>query len=110
MVDKDIFEVVPHSCVPTYQKVLRAVWSHRRKTKPTVEVYRHKSRICADNSKQQYGINFHETYSSVDQWSTVRMLLLLSQLKGYKSQQLDSVQAFRQSPLEDEEVFMEIPA
>eukprot|EP00957_Ditylum_brightwellii_P006550 496542-Ditylum_brightwellii.AAC.1 len=70
MIDKDIFEVVPCSCVPTYQKVLRAVWSHRQKTKPTDEVYRHRSRICVDGSKQQYCIDFHETYSPVAQWST----------------------------------------
>eukprot|EP00957_Ditylum_brightwellii_P211270 15365977-Ditylum_brightwellii.AAC.1 len=47
-------------------------------------------------------------YSPVGQWSTVRMLLLLSQLKGYKSRQVDCVQAFPQAPLEDEEVFMDI--
>eukprot|EP00957_Ditylum_brightwellii_P112315 8563609-Ditylum_brightwellii.AAC.1 len=35
MIEKEIFEVVPTSQVPSYQKVLRAVWSHRRKTKPT---------------------------------------------------------------------------
>eukprot|EP00957_Ditylum_brightwellii_P199932 15241194-Ditylum_brightwellii.AAC.1 len=38
------------------------------------------------------------------------MLLLLSQLKGYRSWQVDDVQAFPQAPLEDNEVFMEIPA
>eukprot|EP00957_Ditylum_brightwellii_P079360 6033720-Ditylum_brightwellii.AAC.1 len=35
MVENNIFEVLPHSRVPTYQKALRSVWSHRRKTKPT---------------------------------------------------------------------------
>eukprot|EP00957_Ditylum_brightwellii_P010575 800833-Ditylum_brightwellii.AAC.1 len=35
MIDKNMFEVVPRSHVLTYQKVLRAVWSHRQKTKPT---------------------------------------------------------------------------
>eukprot|EP00957_Ditylum_brightwellii_P021319 1607738-Ditylum_brightwellii.AAC.1 len=38
------------------------------------------------------------------------MLLLLSQLKGYNSRQVDYVQAFHQAPFEEEEVFMEIPA
>ena len=38
------------------------------------------------------------------------MLILFSQLKGYKLQQVDYVQAFPQAPLEDEEVFMKIPA
>eukprot|EP00957_Ditylum_brightwellii_P146756 11172542-Ditylum_brightwellii.AAC.1 len=49
-------------------------------------------------------------YSPVVQWSTVRILFLISQLKGYKSRQADYVQTFPQAPLEDEEVFMEIPA
>ena len=110
MIEKDIFEVVPRSRVSTYQKVLRAVWLHRRKTKPTGKVYRHRSRLCADGSRQTYGIDYNETYSPVVQWSTVRILLLLSKLKGYKSRQVDYVQAFPQAPLEDEEVFMEIPA
>eukprot|EP00957_Ditylum_brightwellii_P019324 1458441-Ditylum_brightwellii.AAC.1 len=60
LIDNGIFEVVPHSR----------------------EVYRHRSHIYAVVSKQQYGIDFHETYSPVVQWSTVRMLLLLLQLKG----------------------------
>eukprot|EP00957_Ditylum_brightwellii_P155249 11818950-Ditylum_brightwellii.AAC.1 len=79
MTEREIFEVVPCSQVPTYQKVLRALWSHRQKTKPTGEIYRHRFCICADGNKQQYGIVFHQAYSPVVQWSTVRMLLLLSQ-------------------------------
>eukprot|EP00957_Ditylum_brightwellii_P009789 738384-Ditylum_brightwellii.AAC.1 len=70
MIGKDIFEVVPRSRVSTYQKVLRVVWSHRRKTKPTGKVYRHRSRLCADCSRQPYGIDYNETYSPVVQWST----------------------------------------
>eukprot|EP00957_Ditylum_brightwellii_P155651 11848780-Ditylum_brightwellii.AAC.1 len=80
------------------------------KTKPTGEVYRHRSRIRADGSKQQYGIDFNKTYSPVVQWSTVRMLLLLSQLKGYKSQEVDYVQAFPLAPLEEVEGLIEILA
>eukprot|EP00957_Ditylum_brightwellii_P016962 1279201-Ditylum_brightwellii.AAC.1 len=80
MIEKEIFEMVPRSQVPSYQKVLRAVWFHRRKTKTTV------------------------------QWSISSILLIISQLKGHKSRQVDYVRAFPQAPLEDEEVFMEIPA
>eukprot|EP00957_Ditylum_brightwellii_P149598 11391487-Ditylum_brightwellii.AAC.1 len=35
MVEKENVEVVPCSHAPTYQTVLRAIWSHRRKAKPT---------------------------------------------------------------------------
>eukprot|EP00957_Ditylum_brightwellii_P067042 5089097-Ditylum_brightwellii.AAC.1 len=109
MIEKEIFEIVPRTQVPSYQKVLQDVWSHRRKTKPTGEIYCHRSRICANGSQQTFGIDYNEIYSPAVQWSTVRILLLLSQLKGYNTRQLDYVQAFPQTPLQDEEVFMEIP-
>eukprot|EP00957_Ditylum_brightwellii_P073488 5584627-Ditylum_brightwellii.AAC.1 len=44
MIEKGIFEIVPRSQVPTYQKVLHAIWSHRCKATPTGEVYRHRLR------------------------------------------------------------------
>eukprot|EP00957_Ditylum_brightwellii_P102903 7842959-Ditylum_brightwellii.AAC.1 len=78
----------PCSCISTCQKVLCTVWSHERKTKPTGEVYIRRSHICADGSRQTFGINYNKTYSPVAQWST----------------------AFPQAPLENEEVFIEIPA
>eukprot|EP00957_Ditylum_brightwellii_P211797 15366614-Ditylum_brightwellii.AAC.1 len=70
MIKNDIFEVVPRSKVPHYQKVLRAVWSHRRKIKSAEEIYRHRSRLCADDNKEQHGIDYNEMYSPVVQWST----------------------------------------
>ena len=105
-----IFEIVPKSKVPIYQKVLCAIWSHRHKTKPTGKVYCHRSQVCADGSRQTAGIDYNETYSPVVQWSTTRILLILAQLKGFKTRQVDYVQAFPQAPLENEEVFMDIPA
>eukprot|EP00957_Ditylum_brightwellii_P174232 13265220-Ditylum_brightwellii.AAC.1 len=35
LIKTDTFEIVPCSKVPNNQRVLRAVWSHRRKQKPT---------------------------------------------------------------------------
>eukprot|EP00957_Ditylum_brightwellii_P142053 10822774-Ditylum_brightwellii.AAC.1 len=87
MIEKGIFEIVPRCQVPTYQKVLRAAWSHRHKTKPTGEVYRHRSHVCADGSRQTAGSDYNETYSPVVQWSKIRILLILAQLKGFKTRQ-----------------------
>eukprot|EP00957_Ditylum_brightwellii_P008120 615863-Ditylum_brightwellii.AAC.1 len=110
IIEKVIFEIVPRSQVPTYQKVLCSVWSHRRKTKHTGEVYHHRSRACADGSRQTAGIDYNETHSPAVQWSTIRILLILAQLKGFKTRQIDYFQAFPQAPLENEEIFMDIPA
>ena len=55
---KKIIKVIPKHSIPRRAKILRSVWSHRRKTKPTGEIYQHRSRICADGSVQVQGINF----------------------------------------------------
>ena len=105
-----IYELYPRSKVPRNQRVLRAVWSHRRKTKPTGEVYRHRSRICVDGSQQTHGVDYEHTYSPVVSWSTVRIMLIISVLNNLKTRQVDYVQAFPQASLsEGENVFMEIP-
>ncbi len=54
-------------------------------------------------------MNFWETYAPVVNWSTVRLVLTLSLLNGFKTRQVDFVQAFTQAPL-DCPIFMEIPA
>ena len=77
MQENKIFTEVPRRIVPYGQKILRSVWSHRRKTTPEGKVYRHRSRLCADGSQQQYGIDYTSTYSPVISWTTVRSFLIL---------------------------------
>ena len=110
MIENNIFEEVDRNAVPLTHNVLRAVWSHRRKTTPAGVVYRHRSRLCVDGSQQKEGIDFHETYSPVVSWTTVRILLILAVLLNLKTRQVDYVQAFPQASLpEGEQVFMQIP-
>ena len=70
--DNEIYEIVKRSSVPELKSILRAVWSHRRKTTPDGTIYRHRSRICVDGSTQKEGIDYNETYSPVVIWSTLR--------------------------------------
>eukprot|EP00957_Ditylum_brightwellii_P031466 2385971-Ditylum_brightwellii.AAC.1 len=84
---------------------------HEHVLKAMEDEYGHiEGKKSTGGSAQTYGIDYNGTYSLDVQWLTVRMLLLLSQLKGYKSRQITYVQAFPQAPLEDEDVLMEIPA
>eukprot|EP00957_Ditylum_brightwellii_P208608 15358212-Ditylum_brightwellii.AAC.2 len=94
MIKTDAFEVAPCSVIPNNQCVLRVVWSHRRKQKPTGKIYQHCSHVCADSSRQQYRIDYNETYSPVVQWSTAHLLMTLSILKGWKFCKADYAQAF----------------
>ena len=111
MIENEIFEEVPRSTVPPGHPILGGVWSHRRKTKPNGEVYRYRSRLCADGSRQKWGVDFTESYAPVVSWTTVRILFILSKVLGLESRQVDYVQAFPQATLsEGEDVYMSIPA
>jgi len=98
----EVFDIIDIENIPKNTKILRAIWSHRRKTNPGGEVYKHKSRICADGSQQEEGIDFDETFSPVVSWSTVRLILILAMTKDLKMRQIDYVQAFTQAELEDD--------
>ena len=110
--DFGVFEYFPISSIPDHRrrKLLNAIWSYRRKRRPDGTLLKYKSRMCADGSQQQDGIDFSldDLYSPVVQWSTVRLTLLLASLLGLKSRQIDYIQAFPQAPL-DEDVYMRIP-
>ena len=99
------------SDVPEAHNILRAVWSHRRKTTPDGRVYRHRSRICVDGSQQKEGVDYFETYSPVVMWSTLRLLFIVGIINGWKSRKVDYVQAFPQATLDkNEHVYMHLPA
>ena len=84
LIKHNVFDIVDINTVPKFTKILRAIWAHRRKTTPSGQVYKHKSRICADGSQQEKGIDYDETFSPVVAWSTVRLLLILAMTKGLK--------------------------
>ena len=82
--DNGTYEIVKRSSVPELENILRAVWSHRKKTTPDGKVYRYRSRICADGSTQKHSIYYTETYSPVVMWSicTQQSLMLVIKKSG----------------------------
>lgn len=66
------WEVVECSQVPKNQKVMRGVWSMKRKQRVTTgEIYKWKARLCCDGSSQIQGMNYWDTYSPVVTWESV---------------------------------------
>ena len=94
--------------LPKTAQLLNSIWSYRRKRKPTGELLKHKARICTDGSQQKFGIDYWQTYAPVVNWSTVRLVLVLSAILDLKSCQVDFAQAFPQAPLSDP-VYLKIP-
>ena len=81
----NIWQIVQKSKIPRGKKILRMVWSFRRKTNPFNIVYRWRSRLCVDGSRQEEGVDFDTSYSPVVSWPTVRFCLTLRAIHGWKS-------------------------
>jgi hypothetical protein len=106
---QDILEVVTRTSLPPDVKPLPAIWAFRRKRNPDWTINKWKARINAHGGRQQHGVNYWETYAPVVNWSTVRLVMILSLLNGFHSRQVDFIQAYTQAPL-DCPIFIEVPA
>jgi hypothetical protein len=97
--------------VPNGTHIIDMVWSMRRKRRlDTGEVYKWKSRLNVHGGQQEYGVNYWFTYSPVVHWQTLRMMFILSILKGWYNRQVDFVLAFPQAPVEVEQnIFLNFP-
>ena len=67
-----------------------------------------KARFCVRGDLQVQNEDCFESHSPVVQWSSVRLMLILSIVHGLETRQVDYVNAFAQADL-DKEVFIECP-
>jgi Reverse transcriptase (RNA-dependent DNA polymerase) len=103
------FTTVRRSSVPHDKTILPAVWQMKRKRDiRTRTIKKWKARLNVDGSRMQKGIHYDETYAPVASWNSIRMLLILSAMHGWKTTQLDYVMAFPQAPVE-KQIYMKIP-
>ena len=103
------FTIMLKSNLPEGAVVLPAVWQMRRKRDiSTGLVKKYKARLNLDGSRIVRGRDYNLTYSPVVRWFSIRLLLALTIINGWHTQQVDYVQAYPQAPIE-KEVYMEIP-
>jgi len=96
-----VFDIKPMSQKPHNARLFSSIWSYRHKRSPLGKMLKYKTRICVDGSQQEYGRGFWEVYAPVVNWSTIRLMLLLSTILNLKKCQVDYTHAFLQSPLDD---------
>jgi hypothetical protein len=71
-IQNQVLEMVPRSQVPEGAQILPSVWAMKQKRRiSTREVFKWKTRINIDGSKQQAGVNYWETFSPVALWSFI---------------------------------------
>ena len=57
---------------------------------------------------QQEGIDLHNTFAPVVNWSTVRLLVMMDEMAGWESRQIDYFLALCQSPI-GSDVYIHLP-
>jgi hypothetical protein len=97
------WQEVPKSAAET--KIIPGTWVFRRKRTPDGEIKKYKGRFCVRGDLIEGDFN---THAPVVAWPTVRVLLVLSMLMGWKTCSIDFDSAFVQASLNDP-VWIHVP-
>jgi hypothetical protein len=88
--------------------VLPSTWAFKLKRFPDGSLSKYKARFCAGGHRQIEGVDFFETFAPVVNWTTNRLLLVLSQVLHLSTKQVDYTAAFIHAPINDI-VYVEMP-
>ncbi|KAJ3698926.1 hypothetical protein LUZ61_002631 [Rhynchospora tenuis] len=94
--------------LPSGKQVIGTKLVFRNKLDEHGNVVRNKARLVAQSYKQQEGIDFEETFTSVARLESIRMLLAYAANKGFTLFQMDVKNTFLNGWIE-EEVFVQQP-
>ncbi|MDA3833359.1 MAG: reverse transcriptase domain-containing protein [Spirochaetales bacterium] len=89
-------------------KPIMAIWSFKRKRNPFGEITKYKARLCCHGGQTIQGVHYQDSYSPVVAWSTVRLMLTLSEVYGWHARQIDFVLAFPQAKVKTD-IYMNVP-
>nr|XP_043638103.1 uncharacterized mitochondrial protein AtMg00820-like [Erigeron canadensis] len=88
---KKVWELIPR---PHHKTVIGTKWVYRNKMDERGVVTRNKARLVALGYRQEYGIDYDETFAPVARLEAIRMFLAYSAHKGFKVYQMDVKSTF----------------
>ncbi|KAJ0580833.1 putative RNA-directed DNA polymerase [Helianthus annuus] len=94
---------------PANTNIVGSKWIFRTKYLLDGTIERHKARLVAQGFTQVPGLDYSQTFSSVVKAATIRIVLSLAVINGWKLHQLDVNNAFLHGALQ-EKVYMEQPS
>lgn len=92
----------------SWMNVISSTWAFKIKRFPDGLIRKLKARFCVRGDQQIEGVDFFDTFAPVVQWSTIRILLILSITLSLATKQVDYVSAFCQAPIADD-VYIDLP-
>ena len=101
----DAWEVVQRQ---PWMRVLPSTWAFRCKRYPDGSVRKLKARFCARGDKQIEGVDCFDTFAPVVNWTTVRLMLILTLILNLATCQVDYTAAFVHAPI-DTDVYLDMP-
>ena len=99
LVEKDTWEEVDRE---SWMNVLPSTWAFKCKRFPDGSIRKFKGRFCVRGDRQIEGVDFFETFAPVVNWTTVRLLLIMSIVLGLATSQADYTAAFVQAPIDQD--------
>ena len=78
----------------SWMNILPGTWAFKIKRYPDGLVKKLKARFCARGDRQIEGVDFFDTFAPVVNWTTVRLLLILTAQLGLATKQVDYTAAF----------------
>ena len=94
LVARGTWRRVQRDKLPKNARVIPTTWAYKIKRTPAGDFKSFKARFCVRGDLQKKQVSDIETYSPVAQWSSVRLMLILSILLGLSTLPTDFSNAF----------------
>ena len=79
---EDVWKIIPKSSLPTSARIIQLIWSLKIKRNPFGELIKNKARLCVHGGIQREGIDFHNTFAPVVNWSAIRLIIIMAEMTG----------------------------
>ena len=78
------WQIIKHTEVPAGTDVIPSIWAMQCKQNLTInEVTKHKARLNIHGRKQQFNMNYFDTYAPVVTWFTICIMIVFGMLFGW---------------------------